>query len=330
MSRASAVAPSNIAFVKYWGTRDLDATLPFDPSISMTLSECLSYCTVETLEGSGPDRVDIASESGALQPAGEGFAAGVRGHLDRIRGWSGSEARFRVAARNTFPTGAGMASSASGFTALALATSAALGRAVEGGELSELARISGSGSAARSAFGGYVEWPVDEEGSAAVLAPETHWALSDVVAVVDDRPKDVSSREGHRRAPTSPYFEPRRALLAGRLRRVREAISARDFGSLAEVLEEEAIDLHVIAMTSRPPIFYWSPATLAVLEKVRDLRSGGVPAASTIDAGPNVHVVCPSDVEEEVARAIGSMDGVVSVLRDRVGGPPRITGEHLF
>jgi len=120
LAKASAQAAANIAFIKYWGTRDREATLPYNPSISMTLSRCLSRCTVERLAG-GPGEVLFRTSGGDLAPAAPGFAAGVRRHLERLAAWAGVEGSYRVSTENTFPTGAGIASSASGFAAMATA-----------------------------------------------------------------------------------------------------------------------------------------------------------------------------------------------------------------
>jgi diphosphomevalonate decarboxylase len=328
-SKVTAVAPSNIAFVKYWGTRDEERTLPYNPSISMTLSECVSRCTVEHVDDA--DRGEILLRQGDdLAPAPESFADRIRRHLEFLRSWAGAEGGFRVATENSFPTGAGMASSASGFAALTLAAAAALGRSLEVEEASILARSSGSGSAARSVMGGYVEWPGDETSDAAKqLAVADHWALSDVVAVVSSSAKEVSSLEGHRRATSSPVFERRLQALPGRLHKVRSAIAEKDMNQLGSVLEEEALELHLVAMSSRPPIFYWTAGTIAVLRRVRELRDEGLAAYSTIDAGPNVHVVCPSDQEEQVTDALSRMAEIESVIADRVGSGPYLTDEHL-
>jgi diphosphomevalonate decarboxylase len=282
-----------------------------------------------------------------LHPAPADFAARVRRHLDELRRWAGiapGAVRFRVATVNSFPAAAGLASSASGFAALAVAAAAALGRDAPPAELSSLARRSGSGSAARSVLGGYVEWPApappaaagspppdpDDDPRAALLAPAAHWALRDVIAVVERGAKQVSSLAGHRLAPTSPHFARRLAELPARLATVRRAILDRDFAALAPAVEEEAIDLHLIAMSSRPPIFYWQPATLAVLAAVRALRRDGVAACATLDAGANVHVLCPAAAEEEVAARLAVTPGVHEVLRDGVGDGPELHDEHLF
>ncbi len=322
---ATVEAPANIAFVKYWGARDLERAIPVNASISMTLRRCLSRTCVRVLGAGAPDRVLIAGEAG-VRPAPAAFAARVCAHLARLRAWAERECGFEVVTRNSFPAGAGMASSASGFAALTLATVAALGRQIDGSEASRLARLSGSGSAARSVFGGYVQWPGGGDPEACVaeqIAPAEHWDLRDVVALVQSAPKAVASLEGHVRAPTSPHFERRQQLLADRLERVRRAIRERSLQLLGPVLEEDAIELHLIAMSSRPPIFYWRPATLRVLEAVRALRDRGVGAWMTMDAGANVHVICAPEDEPEVAEVLARTEGVVGIVRDGVGPGPR-------
>ncbi len=331
-TQATVIAPSNIAFIKYWGTRDAETVEPFNPSISMTLDRCVSTCTATFHPGGGGrDRVWFRREGGGFEPASEGFVAPVRRHLNRLRDRAGRAGSFEVLTENSFPTGAGIASSASGFAALTLAALEALGTPPEDlNEASRWARLSGSGSAARSVAGGYVRWPAAAGGDGIeVLAGADHWALCDLVAIVDESAKDVPSREGHRRAPTSPRFEPRLAELPDRLRAVEEAIRERDIQKLGAVVEDEAVDLHRVAMSSTPPTYYWKGGTLEVLWRIRELRAEGVPVYATIDAGPNVHALCPADVEVRVSAALAELDGVVRVLADRVGTGPRASERHL-
>lgn len=333
MSKTTVSAPANIAFIKYWGARDLDRALPVNPSISMTLENCVTKCTVDLLGHGGEDEIWLAEPGGGFGTPEPEFTDRVRNHLDRIRRWAGRTEPLRVATRNTFPTAGGLASSASGFASLTLAAAAALGKKASPHELSLLARRSGSGSACRSVFGGFVEWSADEsdeQSYARQLARPEHWDLRDVIAVVEIGPKSVPSLEGHRRALTSPYFAKRQELLADRLDIVRRAIRDRDLDSLGPVLEEEAVDLHLIAMSSHPPIFYWSPGTVAVLRAVRELRQEGLHAWVTMDAGANVHVICDADSEEEVAERLEDLPAVGFVIRDGVGPGPDMDAEHLF
>jgi diphosphomevalonate decarboxylase len=336
MPKATVRAPSNIAFIKYWGARDLKRAIPSNPSLSMTLHRCYSRCTVEHVAGDGAHEILWRGHRGGFEAAPPAFADRVRAHLDFLRGWAECGGRFRVATENSFPSAAGLASSASGFAALTLATLAALGREVPVEERSALARRSGSGSAARSVLGGYVEWPFDDDPTvearcyARQVAPAEHWDLRDVVALVESGPKKVSSLDGHRRARTSPYWRVRQRRLPGRLREVRRAIAERDFERLGRVVETEAVDLHCVAMTSEPPIFYWRPGTLVVLEAVREMRRGGLAAWSTLDAGANVHVICTPESEPHVADRLSQLDEVEEILRDRVGHGPEVEDEHLL
>jgi diphosphomevalonate decarboxylase len=332
-AKATVTAPSNIAFIKYWGARDLDQALPVNASISMTLSECVTLTTVSFTEGSdAPDRIELVHEDGRLELPSASFRERALRHLDRIRRWGRKTGSLRVATRNTFPTGTGIASSASGFAALTLATVRALGLELPLADLSTLARMSGSGSAARSVLGGYVEWsaPGDAAGHAVEIAPAAHWDLRDVVAVVEPDEKPVSSLEGHRLALTSPHFEARQKLLPARLAVVRRAILERDLAALGPVLEEEAVELHLIAMSSRPPVFYWRPGTLRVLDALRRARKQGLTAWATMDAGANVHLICPSRSEGDLLRELESLPEVRSVVLDGVGEGPRYHEEHLF
>ena len=328
MSSATAEAGSNIAFIKYWGARDLERVVPYNTSLSMTLDVCRSICSIDFDEGgSGKDEVFLADTDGRLCVADEGFSRRVFNQLDRLRRATGKVGCMRMATRNTFPSSAGIASSASGFTALTTAAMHALGAPAEGAELSRLAMMSGSGSASRSAFGGYVEWAAKGEGQlgAEQVRAKDWWDLRDVIVVVDTEPKDVSSREGHTRAISSPYYERRLAdVKEKRLPLARQALSERDFETLGDVIEEEAIDMHLVAMSSKPAIFYWKPATLAVLEAVRSCRADGLSAWSTLDAGANVHVICEPQSETQIADRLSSVPGVVSIIRDRTGDAPTV------
>ncbi len=336
MSKNTVSAPANIAFIKYWGARDLASATPMNTSISMTLEHCVTQCTVETLDHGGEDEVWRAEPDGGFGTPDPEFARRVREHLDRIRQWSGRKEPVRVATRNTFPTAGGLASSASGFAALTLAAAGAFGKKASTKEMSLLARRSGSGSASRSVFGGFVEWPAsqsatgDDDSFARQIADADHWDLRDVIAVVEIGPKTIPSIEGHRRAASSPYYTKRLELLPDRLDKVRRAIRERDLAALGPVLEQEAIDLHLIAMSCHPPIFYWSPGTLAVLRAVRELRQEGLAAWATMDAGANVHVICDSDSEDDVAERLEDLPAVGFVIRDGVGTGPDQEAEHLF
>ncbi|PRA29193.1 diphosphomevalonate decarboxylase [Pseudomonas poae] len=331
--KISVTAPSNFALIKYWGMSDRHQALPNNPSLSMTLSHCLSHCTVEALPTAQADEILWKSPTGRLAPATGDMLNGIEQHLARLRRQLGGPTHVRIATSNNFPTGAGIASSASGFAAVALGFARLSGRTLDDPHASLWARLSGSGSAARSVLGGFVQWPADATdlaGPARRIATAAHWPLADLIAVVDSAPKHVSSREGHRRANTSPHYATRLSLLPERLAKVRQAIARRDFSALAEAVEQEAIELHMIAMTSTPATFYWLPGTLQVLERVRQLRCDGLNVCATVDAGPNVHVLCESDQRSTVFAQLRGLSQVQEWIIDAVGDGPRRLDQHLF
>lgn len=205
---ATAVAPANIAFIKYWGMRDPEHILPYNSSISMNLDACLTTTTVLFDPALDTDEITLTWYQQVPHPATGRPRERVGAHLDRLRQLAGVDTRARVTSQNNFPADAGIASSAAGFAALTLATAAALNLDLDTTTLSRLARRSGSGSACRSIPDGFVEWynGNDQKSIAVTIAPPEHWDLADIVAVVDMQPKKIGSAENHRLASTSPYL----------------------------------------------------------------------------------------------------------------------------
>jgi diphosphomevalonate decarboxylase len=317
----TAVAHSNIAFIKYWGNLDDDRRLPYNDSLSMNLSAASTTTTVRFEPGRAEDRVVIDGET-RFDAARDRVVT----HLDRVRWRAGVTARAAVESRNTFPMGTGIASSASAFAALTVAATRAAGLELPEAELSALARL-GSGSAARSIPGGFVEWraaDTDAQSFAYSIAPPEHWDLCDLVAVVDRAHKTVGSTDGHRVATTSAFFPARLAELRERLPRVRRAILNRDFATFGPAVEAEALSLHAVAFTSHPPLLYWSGATVQLLHQVQAWRAGGLPVYFTLDAGPNVHLLCEGRHADELARQLGALGYVERVLYNRPAGPAAV------
>jgi len=246
--------------------------------------------------------------------------------LDIIRGMADITDRAEVMTENNFPSGAGIASSASAFAALALAGSKAAGLNLSEAELSRLARR-GSGSASRSIPGGFVEWQVgitDEDSFAFSIAPADHWNLVDCVAIVSASHKKTGSTEGHAIAPTSPLQEARVADAPRRLDLCRKAILDKDFNSFASIVELDSDIMHAVMMTSTPALHYWKPASLAVMNSVREWRVDGLSACYTVDAGANVHVICPESEALTVEKQLREIKGVENVLVARAGGAAKI------
>lgn len=295
MPAATALAPSNIAFVKYWGNLDERLRLPFNDSVSMNLSAASTTTTVAFDDALPADALAIDGRAyDASRPGDAAAVARVTAQLDLLRAIAGTAARARVESANTFPMGTGIASSASAFAALTVAAAAALGLDLDERALTTIARR-GSGSAARSVPDGFVRWraaATDAGSFAASIAPADHWALHDVVAVVSRAHKAVGSGGGHAVAPTSPLFAERIARLPRRLAAVCDAIAARDLAALGPEIEAEALELHAVALTGRPSVLYWDGATVELLHAVRRWRDAGLAAWFTLDAGPNVHILC--------------------------------------
>lgn len=318
---ATAEASPNIALIKYWGDVDHALRLPANGSISMTLGG-LSTVTRVTFDPT----IDRDSLLLGGEPAGPAALERVARHLDVLRAHAGLDGHARIESTNNFPSGAGVASSASAFAALTLAALTAAGIAESSESLSRLARR-GSGSACRSIMGGFAEWRAgtgDADSFATQLAPGEHWALVDLVAVISAAPKAIGSTEGHRLAATSPLQAARVADAPRRLAQCREAILRRDFDALAEVVELDSLMMHAVMMTSTPPLLYWMPTTVEILQAVASWRRGGLGVCATIDAGPNVHCLCEPGAAPAVEGALASVPGVERVLACPPGGPARV------
>ena len=314
--QASASAGSNIALVKYWGKRDSVLNLPATGSLSITLDALVTETTVIAASRAGADRLIINEQ--------EADPDRVSPFIDLFRAIAGTEQRFVVESSNSFPTAAGLASSASAFAALAVAMDAALGLELTAERLSEMARR-GSGSAARSIYGGFVEMQRGQrddgrDATAHALASVDHWPLRVVVAVTSTQAKSVSSTKGmNHTVASSAYYPAWVEQVEQDLERARTAIAARDFTGLAEVSEASALAMHASAMAARPGVIYFAPATLACIQAVRGLRDNGCAVFFTVDAGPQLKAVCLPEDEAIVADTLARVPGVQRLIRTGLG-----------
>ena len=320
-SKAIAIAHPNIAFIKYWGNRDDSLRLPSNASISMNLDGLETRTSVEFVQSLEADEL-ILNGAAAVGPALDRVVQ----FLAMVRRIAGIKTFARVESSSNFPVGVGLASSASAFAALALAAVKAAGLALSELELSRLARR-GSGSACRSVPGGFVEWEAgrgDGDSLAHSIAPPDHWDLVDCIALISSEHKTTGSTQGNRLAGSSPLQSARVADAPRRLQLCRTAILERDMDGLAKIAELDSNLLHAVMMTSDPPLYYWQPATLAVMQFVRSLRQNGLLVFSTVDAGPNVHVITRQGEAGRVAGMLRGFPGVQDVLVASVGGPARL------
>jgi diphosphomevalonate decarboxylase len=305
---ATAVAHPNIALIKYWGKSDERLFLPRTDSLSMTLDIFPTTTRVRLAPEAGHDTVTLNG-----RPATGEAERRIVAFLDLVRERAGLAHRAVVDTENTVPTGAGLASSASGFAALAVAAAAAYGLGYDARALSRLARR-GSGSASRSVFGGFAIWHAGQPGGTAQeadlssYAEPVHAADLDpalVIAVVNAGPKAVSSREAMRRTvDTSPLYEPWAVSSKADLAEMRAALGRGDLDAVGEIAERNALGMHATMLAARPAVRYMSPASLTVLDTVLQLRRDGTPAYVTMDAGPNVKVLCRRTDADRVAAAV--------------------------
>jgi diphosphomevalonate decarboxylase len=324
-ARVTARACANIALVKYWGKRDAALNLPAAGSLSLTLAALVTETSVV---------FDSALERDELVLDGAPASADRTSEfLDLVRALANRPTRARVVSRNHFPTASGLASSASGYAALALAATRAAGLELGARELSILARR-GSGSAARSIFGGLVRMYAGtrDDGSDAYAVPLEHSVVERmrmVIAVVGGgAPKTHGSRDAmDHTAATSPYYASWVAQVPRDLAAAEAALARGDLQALGEITEANAFAMHASAIAARPAVLYWQPATLAALAAVRELRGKGHSAWATMDAGPHVKVLTTGDDATTIARTLASVPGVTDTIISLPGGPAEIIAE---
>jgi diphosphomevalonate decarboxylase len=321
MTTATAQSHPNIAFIKYWGDREPLLHLPASGSISMNLDGLYSRTQVTFDPTLAADQLTLDGKKMSGAPL-----VRVSKLLERVRQMAGLRQFAAVTSNNNFPMGAGIASSASAFAALSLAAATAAGITLNEQELSRLART-GSGSACRSVPAGFVEWQAgdgDASSYAFSIAPPDYWDLVDCIAIVSQVHKPTGSSEGHALADSSPLQAARLEGATRRLELCRKAILERDFAGLTDVVELDCNLMHAVMMTSAPPLLYWQPVTLAVMHAVVDWRQDGLPVCYTIDAGPNVHVLCSSQHRAQVTARLAQIPGVERLLTARPGGAARL------
>lgn len=312
------VAHPNIALSKYWGKAKRDGNFPAVPSLSVTLAGMATFTTVRFVEGLADDQVSLG---GTPMTAG---LTKVTALLDTVRAAAGIAHRAEVDTANDFPTGSGLASSASGFAALALASVRAAGLDWDATRVSGLARAA-SASAARSLFGGYVELPFGAEGARPVATKES-FPLRVLVCVATEEAKKVASTEGMTTtAATSPYYAAWLEEAPRVHERLRSALLADDFSSVGALAESSALMMHASALAAG--VVYVKGVTLDVLATVRELRAKGTEAYATMDAGPHVKVlVRPADAAK-VHDVLAHVPGVLRMLTTEPGDAARVVDE---
>ena len=352
--KSTAVAPSNIAFIKYWGRKDEALKLPSNGSISMNLSGLMTTTTVEFDSSLKEDEITISSSIKdsviAIRQLAEkqshGIAASpaaprndkiindpkVIAHLDRVRKLAGISEKAKVVSENSFPRGTGLSSSASGFAALTLAATKAAGLELSEKELSILAR-QGSGSASRSIPDGFTEWldgNTSEESYAVSLYPPDYWDIVDIAVILTDQVKDVSTTEGQRLAGTSPFFAVRQEKIKDKIVKIKKAIAEKEFKIFGEITEAEALEMHAVMLTSNPALIYWYPATIIVMKAVQKWRREGLECYFTMNTGQNIHIICEEKNATLVLANVQKLSGVNDVILNHATQGASTSTDHLF
>jgi len=325
--KSTAVGPSNIAFVKYWGRKDEVLRLPANANISFCLDGLTTTTTVEFSDIYPEDDVTIDYEKN------EKDTAKISKHLNRVRKLAGISQKAKVVTINNFPSGTGLSSSASGFAALTIAAVAAANLKLSEKDLSILAR-QGSGSACRSIPDGFVEWcdaDTSEESYAYSLFPPEHWNLIDIVAVVSTEKKRVSTSEGQKLAQTSPFFIERSKHIDAKNELAKQLLKEKKFHELGALMEKEALEMHAIMITSTPPLLYWTQGSLKIMKLVQQWREEEhIPVYFTVNTGQDIHLICEEPTKNIVLEKLKGVEEVRKTLVSRPGKGAHLIEDHLF
>lgn len=324
--KATAVAPSNIAFIKYWGRKDEELRLPENGSISMNLSDLLTTTTVQFSPDFKEDEVIIDNQ----KEENEGNRA-IK-HLDRIRKIAKINYKAKVVTQNNFPTSTGLSSSASGFAALTVAGAKAAGLNLSEKELSILAR-QGSGSACRSIPDGFVEWldgDTSDTSYGVSLYSANYWNIVDVVAVVSKNKKEVSTTEGQKLASSSPFFPVRLAKIKDKINLIKKYMKEKNFSLFGELVEAEALELHAIMLTSVPSLIYLLPGSLRVMHMVKKWRQEGLGVYFAVNTGQDIHLICQKKDVEKIVKKVEEISDVQKTIINYPAEGAYTISTHLF
>lgn len=318
--KATATAPSNIAFIKYWGKKNEVLKIPENGSVSMNLSNLISTTTVEFNLEFKEDTVIINNNHDSKE------SIRVVKHLDLIRKSANIFLNAKVVSSNNFPNGTGLSSSASGFAALTLAATKAADLSLTEKELSIIAR-QGSGSACRSIPDGFVEW-VGE--GAKSLYPPDYWNIVDVVAIISQEKKAITSTDGQKFALTSPFFQTRLKNINEKINRLKTSIETKNFTEFGQIVEQEALELHAIMLTSIPSLIYWQPETIKLMKLVKKWRDEGLEVYFTVNTGQDIHLIVEEKNIGQLTKKLKEIKEVKNIIVNRPSVGARLVENHLF
>lgn len=328
--KVSAIANANIALAKYWGKRDANLILPCNSSLSVALSDLIAHTTVM------PDKKDSFNLNGEEQnPASKAYQEYIASFLAKARRVY-SVPPLRIISQNNFPTAAGLASSAAGFAALAVAINTACKLSLDTKELSILSRF-GSGSATRSILGGFNIWQKGEkiDGSDSHIvnvAKQDFWPEFRIIACITDTSKKAfASRAGMAQTiKTCPIYESAWLSTADQdVDTIQKAILDKDFSLLGKTAEQNALKMHATMLSTTPPINYWNEATKEITSNIVEWRESGLESYFTMDAGPQVKIICLEENLSLLEQKLSALNYIERLYITSVGSAARITEEHL-
>ncbi|NCN58751.1 diphosphomevalonate decarboxylase [Candidatus Roizmanbacteria bacterium CG22_combo_CG10-13_8_21_14_all_38_20] len=324
--KATAIAPSNIAFIKYWGRKDENLRLPENGSIAMNLSNLTTTTTIEFSQKYTKDEIIINGKTIKDE------SARAITQLDRVRTLAQINTHAKVISINNFSSSTGLSSSASGFAALTVASAKSAGLNLSEKELSILAR-QGSGSACRSIPDGFVQWmngDTSETSFAKTIFNANHWNIVDVVALVSSSKKDISTSEGQTISGSSLFMDTRLKNIDNKIKKAIQYIKTKDFTAFGKLLEVEALELHAIMLTSWPSLIYWQNGTLIVMKAVKSWRNKGLETYFTINTGQDVHIICQEKNTKILVNKLKQLPEVKRVIINKPAKGARLTQNHLF
>ncbi len=318
--KASAIAYPIQGLIKYHGLRDEELRLPYHDSISVCTAPIRTLTTIEF-----GHKEDTASFDGKVARNRE--MERILKVVDPLRSMAGESSGFRMVSENSFPSNIGRGASASGFAALAVAASAALGLDIGLEEISRFARR-GAGSASRAVTGGFSRWYAgkgDEDSHSHMLAGPTDLDMGIVCALV---PAHKYTDTAHKDVVTSPFFKARLEYVIEALDKMERAIFSRDVDRIGSLAETDTLLLHGITMTGVDELILWRPDTVKVILEVKRMRQDGLPAYFSIDTGATVYINSRLDDVKEVRSRVEGLG--IEAIQCSVGGEAKVVKEDLF
>jgi len=291
--KVCSITNPSLALIKYWGKRKRGYNIPASTSIALSIGGLETRTAVSF---STKDHVAINGEVQDIARYAPFFTI-LRKHLK-------IEKFFSAESENNFPTSAGLASSSSGFAALAMACTRLAGYDMSPGELSEIARY-GSASAARSVFGGFVLFPAGAKRARQIYPPDYWPEIRIIVALIVKGPKDISSREAMKISrDSSPFFQNWVASSRPLVQQAVEALKDKDIEKLGKAMRLSYLRMHAVMLGGNPPVRYWLPDSIKAMRVCDNLRNQGIGAWETMDAGPQVKILCTADDADKIIQAL--------------------------